>query len=127
MRRGEVGHRKLKRIAVILERVGKPTGWHVWASDASQCAGVQAHIRRTVDRCALPGAHPCIVGDDGNGTVPATVAGRIKLHLNHITWAAVETAAKAIKPIRVKLALTNAKGKPVMASLRPDVAEWELP
>jgi hypothetical protein len=47
--------------------------------------------------------------------------------LNHIKWAAVEKAAKVNKPIRVMLTLANAKGNPVMASLRPDVAEWELP
>ncbi len=52
--------------------------------------------------------------------------GRIKLHLNHIKWADVKKAADANKPIRVKLALTNAKGKPVMASVRPDAAKWEI-
>lgn len=51
--------------------------------------------------------------------------GRIKLHLNHITWAAVEKAVQSNRPIRVKLSLTNAKGTPVMASVRPDVAQWE--
>jgi hypothetical protein len=61
-----------------------------------------------------------------NDRVPAVMVGRIKLHLNHITWAAVERAALSDKPLRVKLALTNAKGNPVMASLRPDVARWEL-
>jgi hypothetical protein len=47
--------------------------------------------------------------------------------LNHIKWTAVEQAAQRNKPIRVKLALTNAKGNPVMASVRPDVAKWEFP
>jgi hypothetical protein len=51
--------------------------------------------------------------------------GRIKLHLNHIEWAAVEMAASRNRPIRVTLSLTNAKGNPVMASVRPDVARWE--
>jgi hypothetical protein len=55
------------------------------------------------------------------------MVGRVKLHLNHIKWASVEKAAGGRKPIRVTLALTNAKGKPVMASVRPDVAKWELP
>lgn len=54
------------------------------------------------------------------------MAGRIKLHLSHLKWAAVGKAAEGNKPIRVKLALTNAKGNPVMASVRPDVAKWEL-
>ena len=55
------------------------------------------------------------------------MVGRVKLHLNHIEWASVEYSAGGKKPIRVTLALTNAKGKPVMASVRPDVAKWELP
>jgi Family of unknown function (DUF5990) len=61
-----------------------------------------------------------------NGKELTAMVGRIKLHLNHINWAAVEKAAKRNKPIRVELALTNAKGNPVMASVRPDVAKWTL-
>jgi hypothetical protein len=55
------------------------------------------------------------------------MVGRVKLHLNHIEWASAEKAAGGKKAIRVTLDLTNAKGKPVMASVRPDVAKWELP
>jgi Family of unknown function (DUF5990) len=62
-----------------------------------------------------------------NGKALTAMVGRIKLHLNHSKWAAVEKAAERNKPIRVELALTNAKGNPVMASVRPDVAKWELP
>jgi Family of unknown function (DUF5990) len=62
-----------------------------------------------------------------NGNVLSGMVGRIKLHLNHIRWTAVQKATAVNKPIRVRLALTNAKGKPVMASVRPDVAKWELP
>jgi len=62
-----------------------------------------------------------------NGKVPTEQVGRIKLHLNHIQWAAVARSAQISKPLRVKLALTNAKGKPVMASVRPDMAKWVLP
>ena len=61
-----------------------------------------------------------------NGNVLTGMVGRIKLHLNHIRWTAVQKAAAANKPIRVRLALTNAKGRPVMASVRPDVAKWEF-
>lgn len=60
-----------------------------------------------------------------DGNVPSAVAGRIKLHLNHIQWRAVQKAATGNKPIRVRLALTNAKGNLVMSSVRPDVAKWE--
>jgi len=61
------------------------------------------------------------------GKVPMAQIGRIKLHLNHLKWDVVVRMAEANKPLRVKLALTNAKGKPVMASVREDVAKWNLP
>jgi hypothetical protein len=61
------------------------------------------------------------------GKLLVRMVGRVKLHLNHIKWASVEKAAGGKKDIRVTLALTNAKGKPVMASVRPDVVKWELP
>jgi hypothetical protein len=57
---------------------------------------------------------------------PAQTFGRVKLHLNHIKWQDVEKAAGRKKPIKVTLPLTNAKGKPVMASVRSDAAEWNL-
>jgi hypothetical protein len=62
------------------------------------------------------------------GPASGRMVGRIKLHLNHIKWATVEktVGGKKPKPIRVTLDLTNAKGKPVMASVRPDAAKWEL-
>ena len=53
--------------------------------------------------------------------------GRIKLHLKHLTWDAVKTAAERAQPIRVTLSLTNPKGKPVMASVHADAATWEIP
>jgi hypothetical protein len=62
-----------------------------------------------------------------NGKVLTGMIGRIKLHLNHIKWTAVEKAAAGNHPLKVKLALTNAKGKPVMASVRTNLAKWELP
>jgi len=62
-----------------------------------------------------------------HGKLPIRMVGRVKLHLNHIKWASVEKAGGGKKAIRVTLDLTNAKGKPVMASVRPDVAKWELP
>jgi hypothetical protein len=61
-----------------------------------------------------------------NGKVLTAQVGRIKLHLNHIKWATVKKAVEGNKPVRVKLALTNAKDGPVMASVRADVAKWEL-
>lgn len=61
-----------------------------------------------------------------DGKLPARMVGRIKLHLNHIRWASVKNAAGKKKPIRVTLALTDIKGNPVMASVRPNAAKWEL-
>jgi len=68
-----------------------------------------------------------LVWSTTDGDVPGAMTGRIKLHLNHLHWRSVQKAATGNKPIRVRLALTNAKGNPVMASVRPDVAKWELP
>jgi hypothetical protein len=62
-----------------------------------------------------------------HGKLPVRMVGRIKLHLNHIKWASVKNAAGKKQPIRVTLALTDTKGKPVMASVRPNAAKWELP
>ena len=60
------------------------------------------------------------------GNVVTERPGRIKLHLNHITSTQVEKAVARRKPIKVTLALTNAKGNPVFASVRADAAKWEL-
>jgi hypothetical protein len=60
------------------------------------------------------------------GSSPAALLGRIKVHLNHIGWTHVEKAAAQKKSIKVTLALTSAKGKPVFASVRADAAKWEL-
>lgn len=59
--------------------------------------------------------------------VPQRMVGRIKLHLNHLPWASVEKAAAGKLPIRATLSLTDGKGKPVMASVRPPAAQWQLP
>ena len=59
-----------------------------------------------------------------DGTVCA-MPGRIKLHLSQIPWNRVESAVNAGKPIRVTLALCNAKGKPVFASVREGL-HWDL-
>jgi hypothetical protein len=60
------------------------------------------------------------------GRTPAALLGRVKVHLNHIEWTQVEAAAARKKSIKVTIALTNAKGKPVFASVRADAARWEL-
>jgi hypothetical protein len=59
------------------------------------------------------------------GKASMQMVGRIKLHLNHLTWQTVAAAAEHDEPLRTRLALTNAKGKPVTASVRPDVADWQ--
>ncbi len=60
------------------------------------------------------------------GNTPVGMLGRIKLHLKHIEWTQVEQAVARKKPIKVTIALTNAKGGPVFASVRADVARWQL-
>jgi hypothetical protein len=47
--------------------------------------------------------------------------------LNQIKWASVKKAAGKQQPIRMTLALIDAKGKPVMESVRQDAAKWEPP
>jgi Family of unknown function (DUF5990) len=61
------------------------------------------------------------------GTEIASHVGRIKLHLNHLSFADVKKAADRDRPIRVTLCLTSPKNSPVMASVRPGAAKWELP
>jgi hypothetical protein len=57
---------------------------------------------------------------------PAQRFSRIKLHLNHIRWTDVQKALTRKKPIEVTLPLTNAKGQPLVATVRANVAKWEL-
>src|SRR5581483_4018406 len=63
----------------------------------------------------------------GAGTLSAihAMVGRIKLHLNHLTWAQVTQAQTRGEPLRVTLPLTNAKGGAVCASVRPGACQWE--
>jgi hypothetical protein len=61
-----------------------------------------------------------------SGKTPVAVAGRIKILLNHIEWDAVEHAAAKGRAISVTIPLTNEKGRPVFASVRPDRAKWVL-
>ena len=58
--------------------------------------------------------------------VPVVQHGRVKVHLNHITWAHVEKAVARNEPIKTTIALTNAKGGPVLASVRANACQWEL-
>jgi hypothetical protein len=52
--------------------------------------------------------------------------GRVKIHLNHVKWAHVAAAVARRRPIKVTIPLTNAKGKPVFASVRSDASRWEF-
>jgi hypothetical protein len=64
-----------------------------------------------------------IVLNDGTAIA---APGRIKLHLSHIPWSSIESVVDAGKPIKVTLALSNASGKPVFASIRANTAQWAL-
>ncbi len=61
-----------------------------------------------------------------HGKTPIAMAGRIKLMLNHIEWGEVEHAAAKSRPSKVTVPLTDEKGRPVFASVRPDSAKWHL-
>ena len=60
------------------------------------------------------------------GKTPVARAGRIKLMLDHIEWRDVERAAAKGRPMKVTIALTDQKGRPVYASVRADRAKWDL-
>ena len=49
---------------------------------------------------------------------------RAKIHLSHLDWATVETAARTKRPIEAKLKLTDKKGGPLCASVKPEHIEW---
>lgn len=61
------------------------------------------------------------------GTEPADRLGRVKVMLDHLEWSHVDKALTRREPLRVRLELTDAKGAPVCASVRPGAAaEWEI-
>jgi hypothetical protein len=66
-----------------------------------------------------------LVWAGGARGAPAVMTGRVKLHLNHLTWEQVEKAAARGKAIKVALPLTSTKGGPVCASVRPPACRWE--
>jgi Family of unknown function (DUF5990) len=51
---------------------------------------------------------------------------RAKIHLSHLTWTQVEKAVKENKPITVHLSLTDQKGWPLCASVKPPYVKWDL-
>ena len=53
-----------------------------------------------------------------------TMFRRAKIHLNHLKWPDVERAVKDGRPVRVELSMTDRKGEPLCASVRPGVARW---
>lgn len=58
--------------------------------------------------------------------VPKQFFGRIKLLLQHISREDIIRAVKQENTIRVTLGLTDGKGRPVFASVKPGWAKWEL-
>ncbi len=49
---------------------------------------------------------------------------RAKVHLSGLRWDAVSAAAAERRPLRVEIAMTDAKGGPRCASIHPDQAHW---
>lgn len=60
------------------------------------------------------------------GKTPVAMAGRIKILLDHIEWHDVERAATQGRAIQVTIPLTDEKGRPVFASVRPERAKWKM-
>lgn len=50
---------------------------------------------------------------------------RAKIKLNHLTWADVEKAIAEQAPIVAEVKLTDKKGGPVCASLKPEQITWK--
>lgn len=57
---------------------------------------------------------------------PTEQIGRIKLHLNHLSYKDVELAVARKQPMKVTLQLTSEKSKAVFASVRADQAQWDV-
>lgn len=51
---------------------------------------------------------------------------RAKIHLKHIEWTSVEKAIAAGRPIEAVVTLTDKKGEPLCASVKPDNISWRL-
>jgi len=51
---------------------------------------------------------------------------RAKILLNHIEWSSIEKALKSGRPIDATLKMTDKKGGPICASIKPDQIKWNL-
>ena len=49
---------------------------------------------------------------------------RAKIHVSHLDWATVETAARTKRPIEATLRLTDKKGGPLCATVKAEHIEW---
>lgn len=50
--------------------------------------------------------------------------GRVKLSLSPLTGAVVDKALQTGEPVRVTITMTDAKGKPVFATVREEYLQW---
>lgn len=50
---------------------------------------------------------------------------RAKIRLGELSWETIRAAIDADQPIRARISLTDAKGQPITASLKPGQMEWE--
>lgn len=51
---------------------------------------------------------------------------RAKIPLHGITWEQIEAATSAAEPICATISCTDAKGKPITASLKPNTFSWNV-
>ncbi|MEM7221477.1 MAG: DUF5990 family protein [Pseudomonadota bacterium] len=59
---------------------------------------------------------------DGSFDYPS----RAKVHLSHISWQDIEKADKAGKPLTAELTMTDQRGNPICATVRPENISWKL-
>jgi len=51
---------------------------------------------------------------------------RAKIHLSHMTWKDIETAAKKKSPPTAELRMVDDRGNPICATIRPENITWRL-
>lgn len=62
--------------------------------------------------------------DSSGGSGEWKITGRVKVLLNGISRELIENALQTHKPIRARIRLTNDKGQPITASLKPEYIDW---
>lgn len=51
---------------------------------------------------------------------------RAKVKIGHLTWAQIDAAVQAQTPIRATIEMTDAKGEPIAATVKPGHITWHV-